>query len=184
MKTVSKVLSCIFGYLCLGLSTLVCVEVFARKVLSMSLQGADELGGYILAVGSCMAFCVALIGRNHMRIDIFHYRLPEKIQAILNWVAIMTLALFGLLLAATGFGVIRDTFLYHSTAPTPWATPLIYPQGAWYAGLFMFAVTGVILAFRATKLLLGNRLKELQSDFQPKAAAEELEEELENAANR
>ncbi|MDF1593302.1 MAG: TRAP transporter small permease [Desulfobacterales bacterium] len=184
MKIISKVLSCIFGYLCLGLSILVCVEVIGRKVFSVSLQGADELGGYVLAVGSCLAFCVALIGRNHMRIDIFHYRLPGKIQAILNWVAIVTLALFGLLLATTGFGIIRDTFSYHSTAPTPWATPLIYPQGFWYAGLFMFAVIGVILAFRATKLLLKNRLKELQSEFQPKAAAEELEEELENAARR
>jgi hypothetical protein len=40
----------------------------------MSLQGADELGGYALAVGSTIAFSLALMGRNHIRVDVFHER--------------------------------------------------------------------------------------------------------------
>ena len=155
-----------------------------RKLLAMSLQGADELGGYVLAVGSCLAFCVALIGRNHMRIDILHYRFPPRVQAILNWVASLSLASFAVLLAWTAFGILRDTISYHSTAPTPWATPLVYPQSFWYAGLLAFALVGVFLALRATKLLVQNRLGELLEEFQPKATQEELKEELADAARR
>jgi len=184
MNRVSNILGCIFGYLCLGLSFLVSLEIFMRKVMSMSLQGADELGGYVLAVGSCLAFCVALVGRNHMRIDILHYRFPAKLQAVLNWLSILTLCLFGILMAWTAWGILRDTIGYHSTAPTPWATPLVYPQGFWYAGLFIFAALSTILAVRATFLLIARRWDSLQEDFQPKAAREELQEELEDAARR
>lgn len=184
MKTLSKVLGITFGYLCLGLTALVCFEVFARKTLAMSVQGADELGGYVLAIGSCLCFCVALIGRNHMRIDVLHYRFPKKVQAILNWISIVTLTLFALLLAATGFRVVVDTLSYQSTAPTPWATPLIYPQAIWYAAIVMFALIGVYLTCRATLFMVTNRWEELRVDFQPKATKEELDEELEDAAKR
>ncbi len=96
----------------------------------------------------------------------------------------MTLALFALLLAATGFRVVIDTYGYQSTAPTPWQTPLIYPQSLWYAAIVMFALIGVYLTCRATLLLVTNRWDELRVDFQPKATQEELEEELEDAAKR
>lgn len=184
MKTLSRILGITFGYLCMALSILVCVEVFARKTLGMSLQGADELGGYVLAIGSCICFCVALIGRNHMRIDILHYRFSPKIQAILNWIAVLTLTLFALLMAFTGFRVVVDTFGYKSTAPTPWATPLIYPQSLWYAAIVMFALIGIYLACRATLLLAAGRWEALRIEFQPKATQEELEEELKDAAKR
>lgn len=184
MKTLSRILGLIFGYLCMGLTALVCFEVFARKTLSMSVQGADELGGYVLAIGSCLCFCVALISRNHMRIDVLHYLFPSKIQAILNWISIATLTLFALLLAATGFGVVIDTYGYQSTAPTPWATPLIYPQSLWYTAIVLFALIGIYLTGRATLLLMTGRWDDLRVDFQPMAAKEELKEELEDAARR
>jgi len=177
-------LGIVFGYLCLGLSIFVGAETVLRKLFGMSLQGADELGGYVLAVGSCLSFCVALVGRNHMRIDILHYRMPVKAQAMLNWLSAVTMALFGVTLAWTAYGILRDTADYHSTAPTPWATPLIYPQGAWYAGLVLFMLLAFFLALRATKLLLARRMDALQEDFQPKATQEELQEELEDAARR
>jgi TRAP-type C4-dicarboxylate transport system permease small subunit len=184
MNIISKIVSCIFGYLCVGLSLFVTAEVVLRKLFAMSLQGADELGGYVLAIGSCLAFCAALVGRNHMRIDLLHYRLPGKVQALLNWLAIMTLAGFGVLLAWTSYGIIKDTISYHSTAPTPWATPLVYPQSLWFIGLLMFAVISVILAGRATKYLVARQMDSLRDEFQPKATKEELEEELEDAARR
>lgn len=184
MNTVSKTLGCVFGYLCLGLSVLVSAETIMRKLFATSLQGADEIGGYVLAIGSSLAFCVALIGRNHMRIDLLHYRLPLPIQGALNWLSMMLLAAFALLLSWTTMGIVQDTLEYHSTAPTPWATPMIYPQGIWYVCLTIFAVVAVIYAVRASRLFFAGRIDELNEAFQPKAAREELQEELEDAARR
>ncbi len=184
MKSISKILSCVFGYLFLGLAVLVSAEVIMRRLLGMSLQGVNELGGYVLAVSSCLAFSVALVGRSHIRIDVIHYRLPGRAQAFMNWLTMVLLALFGILLLWSSSRIIYDTVVYHSTAPTPWATPLLYPQSLWYAGLIFFGALSTIFALRATNLLVQGRFDELREDFQPNAAKEELREELEDAARR
>jgi hypothetical protein len=51
MQRFSTFLSLLFGYMFLALSALVTFETILRKLFNMSIQGADELGGYALAVG-------------------------------------------------------------------------------------------------------------------------------------
>jgi len=183
-KRIATIFSMIFGYLCIGMSLFITLEITLRKIFTFSLQGAEELGGYILAVLACLGFTVALVGRNHVRIDILHYRLPGGCQAILNWFAQLGKILFALLLAYTSWTMLSDTIEYHSTAPTPWATPLVYPQSAWFAGLLFFALLSGGDFLRATWLLLSGRFDELRMRFQPKAANEELEEEIAEARKR
>jgi TRAP-type C4-dicarboxylate transport system permease small subunit len=166
------------------LSAVVTVETLARKLFNFSLQGADELGGYALAVGSTIAFSLALMGRNHIRVDVFHELMPRRVKAVLNWLSIVLLALFAATLVGVCAKVLRETVEYGSTAQTPWATPLIYPQAIWYAGLLMFMVAAAILATRATYLLVTRRTDELNVEFHPKSAKEELKEELEDLAHR
>ena len=50
-KKLSTLLGGIFGYIMLALAAVVTVETLGRKLFNFSLQGADELGGYALAVG-------------------------------------------------------------------------------------------------------------------------------------
>ena len=74
LHKLSTAFAVIFGYVFLALSGLVTFETVSRKVFGFSIQGADELGGYALAVGSALAFSVALIERSHIRIDLVHFR--------------------------------------------------------------------------------------------------------------
>ncbi len=185
LKTrIETVLATVFGTIFLGLAAIVTVETLARKLFNISLQGADELGGYALAVGSTIAFSLALMGRNHIRVDVFHERFPARAQALLNWISIVLLAAFALFIAWVAFKVIGDTMAYRSTAQTPWATPLIIPQGVWYAGLVIFALVACGFALRATRLLAAGDIARLNSDFHPKSAKEELKEELDDLAVR
>jgi TRAP-type C4-dicarboxylate transport system permease small subunit len=181
---VETVLATVFGVIFLGLAVVVTVETICRKVFNVSLQGADELGGYALAVGSTIAFSLALMGRAHIRVDVFHEMFPRRLQAVMNWISIMSLAAFGLFIAWVAFKVIGDTMQYRSTAQTPWATPLIIPQGVWYVGLAIFALVASGYALRATGLLFAGRIDTLNHDFHPKSAKEELKEELEDLAAR
>ena len=146
--------------------------------------GADELGGYALAVGSTIAFSLALMGRNHIRVDVFHEKFSRRAQAWLNWVSIVSLAVFAIFIAYVAFKVLGDTMQYRSTAQTPWATPLIWPQGVWYAGLVIFALLATGYAARASSLLFTGRIETLNHDFHPKSAKEELKEELDDLAVR
>jgi len=178
------VLATAFGAIFLGLAFIVAIETISRKLFNVSLQGADELGGYALAVGSTLAFSLSLLGRNHIRVDVFHDKFPPRVQALLNWLSIVSLAAFALFIAWVAFKVIQDTTAYRSTAQTPWATPLIIPQGVWYAGLVIFAGVACALAWRATRLLASGDIRKLNSDFHPKSAKEELKEELDDLKAR
>ena len=184
MRRLEAVLANVFGVIFLVLSFVVTVETLARKLFNFSIQGADELGGYSLAVGSTIAFCLALGGRNHIRVDVFHELLPRGAKAALNWLSITLLAAAALLFVAVSLRVLQESLQYRSTAQTPWATPLIWPQSFWYAGLVMFALIATGFAARASWLLFSGRIDALNEEFHPKSAKEELKEELDDIAQR
>ena len=181
---IENVLATVFGGIFLLLAVVVTVETTCRKLFNVSLQGADELGGYALAVGSTIAFSLALMGRNHIRVDVFHEKFPRWLQAFLNWFSVTSLAAFGIFVAWIATKVITDTRHYGSTAQTPWATPLVWPQGVWYAGLVIFALVALGYSLRASWLLMTGRIETLNHDFHPKSAKEELKEELDDLAQR
>jgi TRAP-type C4-dicarboxylate transport system permease small subunit len=172
------------GYILLALAVLVTIETLGRKILNISLQGVDELGGYALAVSSALAFTTALVERAHIRIELFHLKLPMALQMLLNWVAITSLAAFGGLLAFVCYTIVVDSYDYSSTAATPWATPLIYPQSLWYAGIAIFALVSAAMALHATWLLVTGDAKLMHKMYGPKEATEEVKEELEDLARR
>lgn len=184
MQRFTIVVSWLFGLLLVGLSLFVAVETVSRKAFGFSLQGADELGGYVLAIGGALSFTVALMERGHIRIDLLYARLGPLAQAILSWLAALTLALFGLFLARYCWFVIRDTIAYRSTAPTAWGTPMIYPQSIWYAALLIFTAASLWLALKATRYLLTGQIDRLNEEFHPKGAQEELDEELTDLERR
>lgn len=179
-----ETLSIVFGVIFVALSLIVTVETILRKTLNFSIQGADELGGYALAVGSTIAFAIAMTGRNHIRVDVVHDLLPRGFQAFMNWIAVIVMAAFSTLLAVLAYRVILDTMDYRSVAQTPWATPLIYPQSVWSAGMIIFSVVCLLCAARATLLLVRGQIDQLNHEFQPRSAKEELQEELDNVTER
>lgn len=183
-QRVENILATVFGLTFMALAVVVTVETLSRKVFNVSLQGADELGGYALALGSTIAFSLALMGRNHIRVDVFHGMMSRRAQAVVNWLAMLSLAAFGIFIAVVAFKVIADTLAYRSTAPTPWQTPLIWPQSVWYAGLVVFALLTLAFALRATGLLFVGRIDDLNHEFPPRSVKEELKEELDDLAQR
>ncbi|WP_286977820.1 TRAP transporter small permease subunit [Pseudomonas sp.] len=92
MSRIENTLAAIFGGIFIALSGWISIEVLARKLLGVSLQGANELGGYALAVGATLAFTLALFGRNHIRVDVFYERLSAGWQAALNWFSSVLMA--------------------------------------------------------------------------------------------
>lgn len=184
MRRLEAILANLFGAIFLLLSFVVTIETVSRKLFNFSIQGADELGGYALAVGSTLAFSLALAGRNHIRVDVFHERFPRSMKAGLNWVASVLLAAMAVLFVVVSFRVLSESLQYRSTAQTPWSTPLIYPQSVWYAGLVIFMLVAVGFAVRATWLLATRRIDRLNEEFHPKSVKEEVSEELEDFAQR
>jgi TRAP-type C4-dicarboxylate transport system permease small subunit len=174
----------LFGVAMMVLAVLVTIEALARKFVGLSLQGVDELGGYVLAVTSSLAFTLALIDRAHIRIDLVHNMLPGGLQRLLNWLSIAVLSAFAVLLAWTGWLALAETIEFRSTAPTPWATPLVWPQSGWLLGLVLFTLASLVALADATRLFLSGRGRELARRYGPKAVDEEMDEELSDLRKR
>lgn len=183
-ESIERALGTAFGLVFVALSFLVAVETVIRKLFNVSLQGADELGGYALAVGATIAFSLALMGRGHIRVDVFHDRLPRGLQVLLNWLSIVMLAAFAALLAWLAWFVIQDSASYKSVSQTPWATPLVIPQSVWLAGLIVFALVSIGYALRASWLLLRGEVAALNREFGPRSTKDEVDEELEDLKAR
>ena len=182
--SIERWLGTLFGLIFVALSCMVAVETVVRKVFNYSLQGADELGGYTLALGATIAFSLALMGRSHIRVDVFHDRLPTWLKTGLNWVSAVSLAAFAGLMAYLAWFMIRDTRAYMSVSQTPWATPLQYPQSAWLVGLILFALVSAGYALRATWLLMRGDVLTLNHEFGPRTTKEEVAEELQDLKAR
>ena len=174
----------VFGLVMTAFAVLVMFETIARKFFGRSLQGVDELGGYVLAATSSLAFTLALLDRAHIRIDIFHLMLPRRARALLNWLSTAMITAFAVLIVYVAWIVVSETIEFNSTAPTPWQTPLVWPQSVWLAGLVIFLAFALAVFAQASQLLVQRRWGELDRRFGPKGTDEELQEELEDLRRR
>ncbi len=184
MNGFTRATSWLFGGLLVALSLFVALETALRKLAGVSLQGADELGGYVLAVGGGLSFTVALVERAHVRIDFIYARLGPRWRAAIDGVSALSLAALGLFFARYGWLVVADTLEYGSTSPTAWATPMIWPQSAWYLALVSFTLASVWSAVRAVRWIVAGRADAVERALRPRGLDEELDAELADAARR
>lgn len=182
--SLERILGIIFGLIFLGLSVVVAMETVLRKLFSMSLQGADELGGYALALGATLAFTVALIGRSHVRVDVFLVRFPKRVQTWLNWLSAVFMMGFAVLMAVLAYSSLMDSHAYQSVSQTPWATPMVYPQSLWMLALAIFAILSTYQAVRATVWMLQGRHHQVDAMLAPRSTQDEVNEELDDLRAR
>ncbi len=184
MKALENVAAAVFGTAFLLLAFAVAVETVSRKVFNYSLQGVDELGGYILAVGGSVACAVALVSRAHIRIDIVHDRFPKALRILLNVMAAITIAVCAAALLRMAWIALSDSILFRATAQTPWATPLQIPQTAWVAALGLFVLIALLQLLRIGILIARRDGDTLDREFSPRGSKDEVKEELEDIEKR
>ena len=178
METYSRICAIVFGLMMTALCVVIGVETVMRKLLNHSLAGVDELSGYAIAIGAPLCFAVTAVERSHIRINLLHMRMPVLAQAILNFLAAISLAALAIFLAVFTVRTVQETQMFGSVAQTPWMTPLIWPQLAWMIGMGVFTLTAILLAVRALILAARRDTTALTREFAPETVEDELEAEL------
>lgn len=168
-------IACGWGLLLLSLLT--CVEIVGRKLFGFTLHGIDEIGGYAFAVVTAFGFSLTLLRRGHTRVDLVLARLPARAQAVLNVLAIVAIAGFAIFIAARGWSVVEESLEFRSVSNSPLQVPMWLPQGAWFAGLVLFAATAAVLAVQAAVLWIRDS-RAVNARFGPPTVLEEIEAEL------
>jgi TRAP-type C4-dicarboxylate transport system permease small subunit len=136
------------------LTLLITWDIVARKAFGMSVQGTDELGGYVLALIGSLGMTHVLLRREFTRIDLALPYLPARLRQVLHVAAYVALAVTVVFFAYRAGLTLQETVLFDSVANTPLETPLWIPQGLWAMGMALFAAAAVLHAARAVVLLV------------------------------
>tara|TARA_A100001391_G_scaffold200350_1_gene184754 strand:+ start:1017 stop:1601 length:585 start_codon:yes stop_codon:yes gene_type:complete len=170
------------GWGLLTLCALTFYDIVARRLLGHSIQGVDEIGGYMLATTASIGFGIALISRLHTRIDLILVRLPDPMQAMANTVAMIALAGFAVFMTEKAIGTVMETLEFGSVASTPLQTPLWIPQSVWLFGIALFAVIACAMAAHSIILLIRRDWTSANEHYGPPSLEEETEASLSAAA--
>lgn len=166
------------GITLLACALLISLDLILRKTIGLSMGGADEIAGYVLAIVSSWAFPIALLRRSHIRVDILYSRLPLKPRIGLDLLALAGMAVFvGALLWHSG-QVLLDSIHYRSVSTTPLQVPLWIPQSLWFAGYLFFAVTILVLAWASLAQMRQQRLAAVSALIGIHSVEEEIREEV------
>lgn len=169
------------GWALLLLSVSIAIEVVARKFFQFSFKGVDEIGGYVLAIGSAIGFSYALIMRGHVRVDLLLLKFPRPLQDWANWFAALSMAVFAYVLLWRTLFVFARTWTLGARSGTPLDTPMVYPQGLWTAALVLFALVCTTTLWRlSTVCFFGSDRR----DSQESTLDEEIRVESEDAQRR
>lgn len=168
------------GALVVAASALIGVDLLMRGLFALSIGGASELSGYVLAIASSWSFALVMLDRGHIRIDSLYALLPTRLCAALDVLSLMAMFYMAVLLAWQGAIVFEQSFRFGSRALTPIATPLQYPQFLWLVGLVYFALVVALLLARALLALAVGDVATVRRIAGSRTAAQDLEEELES----
>lgn len=173
----SRILVWIGGALILASAFLVTVEVFMRKLLNMSLGGADELSGYAFGVATTLGFAFSLFERAHIRVDALYALFPRLLKVLASLFGLALLVGFAGFVTVQAWGMVADTLQYGSRSITPMRTPLAWPQIPWLAGWMFFVFCGALLLLRALLSTLRGDLDGADRLIGMKSIEEQIEDE-------
>ncbi len=175
LDAVARWLASITGAAVVVLAVLICIDIGGRSLLHHSLQGTDELGGYVLAFIGSLGLAYTLLRKNHPRIDIGLRFLPRWLHAPLHILAHAALCGMGAFMAWHAWGELSQTIRFGAVTNTPLQTPLWVPQGLWVFGTGFFALTAFICTLHGLILLFKRDPETVTSLYGPATVDEELE---------
>lgn len=140
MRRLVETLSILGGWALILYTFLVGFEIVGRRFFGYSLQGVDEIGGYLMAVVVALGFSHALYHRAHIRIDLLLARLSRPLTMWLNVAALASLAVFAIFLTGRAWTVVVQSYEMGAVSSTPLLTPLVVPQSVWIAALVLFVL--------------------------------------------
>lgn len=150
-ERLSRGLVWIGGILIIGSALMVTLEVIMRKLLNVSLGGADELSGYAFGVATTLGLSFALFERAHIRVDALFPFFPRWLRIGSNYLGLVLLIGFAAVIASMAWSLVGDTLNHGSRSITPLRTPLALPQIPWLFGWLFFVFCGVLLGLVALK---------------------------------
>ena len=137
-RKLSLWLTWIGGSLIILSAFMVTLEVFLRKVFNISLGGANELSGYAFGIATAFSLAYALFERAHIRVDALFNVMPKSLRPIVNFLGLILLLGFALVIVLTVWDMVGDTLKHGSRSNHADARPACITTNPLAAGLDVF----------------------------------------------
>ena len=157
VEHIAAALALVAGAAIAILAVMISIDIVGRDFFGVSIQGTDEIGGYVLAFVGSLGMALTLLRRGHPRIEIFFRFFPPGLRAALHALAQAAMAGFAIFMAWHAWGELETTLRFGAITNTPLQTPLWVPQSVWLAGTVFFAVAACLTALHAAILLATDR---------------------------
>lgn len=167
------------GGLTLVSALYITADVITRKFFDFTLGGSDELSGYAFAISVSWALSFATLQRANIRIDALYQHLPARACAILDWIALVGLAVFIIYLTRYAGDVALLSWERQATANTVMATPLWIPQTLWVVGLIWLCIVLALMLIRSSVALVTGDIETVRRISGIRSTQEEAAEEAE-----
>ena len=149
LGAVSQFFAWVAGSLIMLSALVVSADVVIRKTLNVSVLNSFELSTYAFAASVTLGHAYALFARSHIRVEVFYTLLSQKIRVIFDIISIFILTVSSLMLAYFAFKTVQFSYTIDAHSNSTLAVPLVVPQGIWFFGLALFALTACWLTVQA-----------------------------------
>lgn len=177
--SLSRLAIWVAGGLTLASALYITADIITRKFFSFALGGSDELSGYAFAISISWALAFATLQRANIRIDALYQLLPARVCALLDWVALVGLAVFAIYLTWYASDVAALSWERNATANTVMATPLWIPQFLWVIGLIWLCIVLALMLIRSSIALVTGDIDTVRAICGIRSTQEEAAEEAE-----
>lgn len=137
-----------------GCGLLITLDVVTRAIFRRGMVESFEISGYALAAAVGLGMAYTVTSKANIRVDILLERLPPGLRRGLDLAAALALAAAAAALAWFAFGTLALSWSMGARSVSTLQTPMVLPQGLWWAGLLWFALVAALVPLFAISALL------------------------------
>jgi TRAP-type C4-dicarboxylate transport system permease small subunit len=155
VQRVSRWLAWLAGaIILLGCGLLITIDVVTRAIFRRGMVESFELSGYALAAAIGLGLAFTVTSKSNIRVDIALDLVPRTLRRVADLVAAACLAVVACALAWFCWGTLAQSWSMGARSVSMLQTPMVLPQGVWWAGMLWFAIVAVLVPLHALRCLL------------------------------
>lgn len=167
----AQILVWIGGAALIVMAFVITVEALMLKFFNHAFGGVDEITKYVFACASSCAFAYAVFEKANIRIDIVRNRFGSRIRLVFDIIAWAVFVLVFAVIAYRGVELAWQSYESGARSITPKRMLLFIPQGIFAFGLVMTVLAGLVIGWRALRLLLSGRSEAASALLSPSSEA-------------
>jgi TRAP-type C4-dicarboxylate transport system permease small subunit len=155
IERVTRRLAWVAGAIILfGCGALISLDVITRAIFRRGMVESFELSGYALAAAVGLGAAFTVTSKSNIRVDIALDLTPRPVRRAFDLLAAVALAVAAAALAWFCWGTLAQSWSMDAKSVSMLQTPMVLPQGIWWAGLAWFALVAVLWPLVAVIRLL------------------------------